>query len=483
MRYQSSAARILAASLSPTGAFLLRFIRTLIISRLLIPGEVGAGVVLLSLLTACELVTDVGLDRFVMIIDGERRAEAVAAARQIGIVRAAILAALMASFAPELCAVFGDRGLAGSAEWLALIPLINSLKNWRLDQIQREYRYGPEALATVASASVGVAALVPGFVLWHDHRLVVLSLFCESVTYVFLSHMLVRREPTRRVDRSVRWAALTFSLPLMANGVCLMLIKQLDQITVANLFGLTALAVYSLGFNLAVAPTSPLQAICQKVGLPALAHAWKSPEDYRRTATLFVLASALLAAAYALPVGLVLTYAVPLLYGHQYHLTSEFAGLAMLSAYLRVCRGGPTMVLLQRGATGALAVGNMVAGIGAFAGLLAGLAFRRLDGVMAGFVLGDLASFVAQLLLVRRQVSFSLTVMRCGILTVGMVLAAATLWNVSDLTLVQRLVIFLGGMGCIAIDAASVWSDYGTPTTAGPRWYWSVVPRRRFDRS
>lgn len=459
MRYRTSAVRILAASVSPIGAFFLRFVRMLILSRLLMPNEVGAAIVLLSLLTACELVTDVGLDRFVMIIDGERQAQAVAAARQIGIVRAAILAMLIASFAPQLCAVFGDRSLAGSAEWLALIPVINSLKNWRLDQVQREYRYAPEAIATISSQCIAVVALIPGFMLWDDHRLLMLSLFGESCTYVVLSHLLVRHEPAGRVDRSVRRAALAYSLPLMANGVCLMLIKQLDQIVVANFLGLATLAVYSLGFNLAVTPTSPLQAICQKIGLPALGNAGGSPETYRRTSALLVLVIALMAACYALFAGLALDYAVPLLYGHQYRLTAGFASFALLSAYLRFCRAGPTMLLLQRGATGSLAIGNMVAGIGALAGLVAGLVFRRLDGIMAGFALGDLASLVTYLALVRRQVPLRLTLKHCGILTIGMIGAATVLWAGSDVGVGQRLLILAAGVGAIAIQAVLIWRD------------------------
>jgi PST family polysaccharide transporter len=468
MQFPNSGARILAASVSPIGTFFLRFVRMLILSRLLMPGEVGAAVVLLSLLTACELVTDVGLDRFVMIVDRQRRAQAVAAARQIAIVRAGILTALIAWFAPDLCAVFGDRSLAGSAEWLALIPLINSFKNWRLDQVQREYRYGPEAIASISSQCMAVAALVPGFMLWHDHRLIVLSLFSESGTYVVLSHILVRDKPAGRVDRAMRRAALAYSLPLMANGICLMLIKQLDQIVVANFFGLAMLAVYSLGFNLAVTPTSPLQSIAQKIGLPTLGNARDYPDTYRRTSALLVLAMTLLAAAYALAAGLVLDYAVPALYGRQYSLTAGFATFAMLSAYLRLCRSGPTMVLLQRGETASLAIGNMVGGIGALAGLIAGFVFRRLDGVMAGFALGDLASFVVYLFLVRRHVPLDRTLRHCGFLTFAMIGVAIALWAVPDLGIEQRLLIFVAGAGAISIDAVIVWRGYGRQVTTWP---------------
>lgn len=112
MRSGLSAASFLMACAWPIGAFSLRFVRTFILSRLLGPVDLGAAVVLMSILTACELITDVGLDRFVILADGETRAQAVAAARLIAVARAVILAALIALFAPEVCAVFGARELA-----------------------------------------------------------------------------------------------------------------------------------------------------------------------------------------------------------------------------------------------------------------------------------------------------------------------------------------------------------------------------------
>lgn len=468
MKLRNSAGRLIAASVSPIGAFFLRFVRTLILSRLLMPSEVGATVLLLSILSASELITDVGLDRFVVITDGQTRAQAVAAARQIGIVRAVILAAIIVCFAPELSALFGARSLAGGAAWLGMVPLIYSLKNWRLDQIQQEYRYGPDAIATISGQFMALVALIPGFMLWHDHRLILLSLACEAGTYVVLSHILVGHEAVERVDSSVRRAALAYSLPLMANGICLMLIKQLDQIVVANFFDLTTLAVYALGFNLAVTPTSPLQAISQKIGLPVLGNARHTVDVYRRTSVLIIVGMTLVAAAYALLVGLALDYFVPLLYGDRYQLPAGFATFAMLSAYLRLCRGGPTMVLLQRGATRSLTVGNMAAAVGAFAGLFAGFVFRRLDAVMAGFAFGDLASFVVYLFVVRQHAPLGSTLKHCIIFTVITATAAAALWVLPDPSPAQRLLMLLVGMGAIAIDAVLMWHDHRFRPAIGP---------------
>ncbi len=421
----------------------------------------GAAVVLMSILTACELVTDVGLDRFVMIADRESRAQAVAAARQIAIVRAVILAMMIALFAPELSTAFGARELAGSAAWLGLVPLIVSFKNWRLDQIQQEYRYGPAALATLCSQFVGVMSVGLGFPLWHDYRLILLSLISEAITYVALSHLLIRHEPVPAVDRSVRRAALVYSLPLMVNGVCLMMIKQLDQVIVANLFDLATLAVYVLGLNLAVTPTSPIQVISQKIGLPFLSNARTDPDAFRRASALIVLGTAVLGAAYSLPVGLALDHIVPFLYGPHYHISAGFAAFAMLCAFLRFCRSGPTLILLHRGATRTLTAGNMAAGVGALAGLLAGLVSRRIEGVMAGFAFGDLVSFLMYLFLIRRHISLRSTLTHSTFLTLTIGAVAAVLWASAGSGSALRLWMLLIGAGAIGVDAALIWRNHG----------------------
>ena len=421
----------------------------------------------MSILTACELVTDVGLDRFVMIADEETRAQAVAAARGIAIVRAVILAVLIALFAPELCAAFGARELASSAAWLGLVPLIVSFKNWRLDQIQQSYRYGPEAFVTLCAQCVGVVSVIPGFMLWHDYRLILLCLTSEAATYVVLSHLLVPHEPVAAVDRSVRRAALAYSLPLMVNGVCLMLIKQVDQVIVANLFDLATLAVYTLGLNLAVTPTSPLQVISQKIGLPLLSNARADPDALARASALAVLGMALLAAAYSLPIGLALGWVVPALYGQHYQITAAFAAFAMLCAFLRLCRGGPTMILLHRGATRALTAGNLAACVGAIAGLAAGVATRRIEGVMGGFALGDLASWLMYLFLIRRDVPLRSTLTHSIFLTLTMGLVAAASWGSAECGPAVRISILLIGAGAILVDAVLIWCRHGRRLVTG----------------
>ena len=453
--------RLSIASVSPLCMFSLRFVRTIILSHMLAPNNLGAAIALMTILTGCEMITDVGLDRFVIVNAGKDRAQAVAVAQQVALGRAIFLAAAIVLFSPQLAGVFGASEHLKGVAWLGLVPLIFAFRNWRLIQVQQDYRYGPEAVTTVCGQIAGVALVFPAAVWFRDERAILVSLIAEAVVHVALSNVLIRRERVAYVDAAMRKAVFKWGLPLMVNGVGLMAVKQLDQVIVANLFDLRTLALYALGMNLAITPTAPLQAIGQKVGLPFLANAKGSPQMARQAALFAVLAAACTGAAYALPVGLVLDQLVPLLYGRQYQITEAFCALAMVDAFLRFSRGGPNLILLHHGLTSRLTVGNMVAGIGTMIGLGLGYWSGRLEAVMVGLVIGDFISLVLLLALLRQHLSVAKAMLHTGVLTATLGTAAVAIWAGGDLGVAERVLVFVLGGVVIALDVAVVFLQVG----------------------
>lgn len=440
---------------------LLRFVRTIILSHVLAPSDLGAAVALMTILVGCEMITDVGLDRFVIVTVGKDRAQAVAVAQQISIGRAICLAAAIALFAPQLASVFGASEHLKGVAWLGLVSLIAGFRNWRLVQIQQEYRYGPDTFATVCGELAAVAVIFPAAEWFHDERAILVSLIAEAVVHVTLSNLLIRREKVASVDPAMRKAVFKWSIPLMVNGVGLMAVKQLDQVIVANLFDLKTLALYALGLNLAITPTALLQAIGQKIGLPFLGNAKANPQLFRQACLFSLLLSACVGAAYALPVGLLLSWLVPLLYGHQYQVTQAFCALAMLDAFLRFCRGGPNMILLHLGLTRGLMVGNLTAGVGTAVALALGIWSMRLEGVMIGLVVGDLVSLIVLIALLQRHLSIGKAYLHTGLMMVVTGVAAAVIWAAGDITVVERVLVFIVGGVLVGIDAIVVFAQVG----------------------
>lgn len=395
--------RLLAASASPLAEFSLRILRTIILSHLLSPSDVGATIVLISILSSCELITDVGLDKFVLIASGNTRAQAVAAARQIAIARGVLLAAAIALGAPFLAGVYGAGEHHTVIVWIGLVPLIRGFRNLRVVQIQREYKYGIETINNLGAHICGILAILPAISWLHDERAMLISLVVEAIIFVVLSELLVQREPVIAIDPVIRRNAITFGLPLMANGLALIAVKQLDQVIVANLFNLSTLALYSLALNLAIAPTSVMQRIAWKIGIPFLARSHASLHASREASAIVVLGMVIAAAAYAIFLGVFLESLIPFVYGRGYKATPTFCTLVTLAAFLRFCRGGPNIVFASIAETGRLTIGNMVAGSGVIVGLLLGLTLRDINGILAGFIVGDLLSFIALIALLRRR--------------------------------------------------------------------------------
>jgi O-antigen/teichoic acid export membrane protein len=393
MSLKQNVLRLSAASIAPFSDFGLRFLRTVILSHLLTPNDLGAAIALATILSSCEMMTDVGINPFVMLYTGASRAQAVAAAHHIAIVRGLVLGTGIALFSPWLALLFGAAGHAENIAWLGIVPLVRGFRNLRTIQISQEYRYGPDTICTIVSQIAALAALAPAMRWFADERVLLASFVVEGVIYVLLSHLLVKREPVAKVDPAMRRAALAFGLPLMFNGVGLMILIHLDRAIVANLFDLATLAHYSLLLNLAVIPISPILYIAGKIGMPPLLHSQADPAVSRQVSLIVAVGHFVTAAAYAIFLGSFLEELVPLIYGAQYAATPALCALASAVAFFRIARNGPTTILVTRSQTWRLTAGNVVTGIGLLAGWLLGVWLRRAEGVLIGLLIGDLLSF------------------------------------------------------------------------------------------
>ena len=119
------------------------------------------------------------------------------------------------------------------------------------------------------------------------------------------------------------------------------------------------------------------------------------------------------------------------------------------------------MVLLQQGATTSLMLGNLAAGVGALAGFLAGRTLGRMEGVMAGFALGDFASFIAYLYLVRHFIPLRSTLTHVALLTGTVIAVALVLLVAAPINPALRLLILSMGLGVVGISAAAIWREHG----------------------
>jgi O-antigen/teichoic acid export membrane protein len=133
------------------------------------------------------------------------------------------------------------------------------------------------------------------------------------------------------MDPALRRDALIYGLPLVVNGVGLLMVSQADKLLIGNLFGLGTLALYSLVVNLALLPLSPLGAVLQNLSIAFLAKRENGPGSVAGSFSVSWMVL-VVASAYAVCVALLLQVLVPLLYGARYIVEPELQAAANLIA-------------------------------------------------------------------------------------------------------------------------------------------------------
>ena len=413
--------RLSLGAIAPFAVLASRFGRTVILSRTLPPSAYGTVVAITTIYTILHMI-DVGLDRFVMINTGHRRAAAVLTAQQIAFARGLIAMAVIVVFAPVLSALFGAGSHVELVRWLAPLPVVRSLANLRVKQVLQEYRNGPEMLAAIVAQVTALLALYPTLALLEDERAMLVSLCVGSIIYVGATWLVLPREKVTSVDPALRRDALIYGLPLIVNGVGPLMVSQADKLLIGNLFGLGILALYSLVVNLALLPLSPLGAVLQNLSIDFLAKCEGGPESSAGSFSVSWMFR-VVASAYAVYVTLLLDVFVPLLYGAQYIVEPELQVLVALLALTRFSRQGPTAVLLVAGRTSQLAAANLIAGIGLVIGYAFGRLVDNLPAVLAGIVMGDAVATLFIFFQIRQRLPTGATGLHAIVL--GLLVAAS----------------------------------------------------------
>lgn len=390
------AGRISWAATAPLVLFAARFGRSVILSRLLAPGEFGITVAITIVITTAELATDVGLDKFVLLKSAADARQSLAAAQALQIFRGLLLSAAIAVLAGPAVTFFGIPRTLASFEFAALVPLVRSFWHLGIKQIQCDYDYRPAALALTASSVAGlaVAALAAATIL-PDHRVIILSFLVEAAVSVAASHILAHAPMRVIPDRKTLREALAYGLPLMLNGVALALISQADRMVVGRFFGMDILGVYAVVLGLAVAPISLLMQTAGTLGFSMLARSRDTPKRYFETYLWLTWFFAFLAFGYAAFIALTLDVLVPLVFGKAYAVGTDTVILIAAIAFLRILRaGGPTVALLVSGATTRLMLGNLTSVFGVAAAAALAHVHPVLTSVLAGVLFGDVLTMV-----------------------------------------------------------------------------------------
>lgn len=444
------------ASLPWVVDFATRFFRTVLLAHFLSPSELGVAVAINVLLAIAWLLSDLGIDQFLMSRPPGDEAESLAAGHSLHSAKGLFISVVILAAAPAIAPLFGAAGDVASFRWCAVILFVHAFAHLGVRQAQRDFRYLPEAKTVLLSRIAGFAVVYPAVLIFHDHRAMVASLLVTASVATLASHVFART-PYRLTltNRQMLREAVLYGLPLTVNGLGIAANSQLDRAVVSYWLGLATLAAFAVILNLAVAPISVALGILTTIGLPFLTQA-RNTAEFRGIGYVGVLwIHAVIASAYSAFVGATFGMLVPWVYGANYQVGPLTQFLIALLVWVRLNRGAPTLQMLAAADTARLMAGNLSSGSGLVLAALALPLLPRLDTALAGILAGDALSLAYMLYAAARRAGGGQVVAQarelCWSLAPAIACAAAAFTPPGNIAV--RLAIFAIAAAAIAAHA------------------------------
>lgn len=332
-------------------------LRSALLARMIGGEELGRAMVLTLVLRLAEMVSDIGIERFVMQHRGCVPARLLAALHGASLARGLGMATLLLALAWPMAVSLPDGASAVTYAALALVPLLRGFLHLGYRLAEREMRLLPLAVVEGGAVLAMLAALPLALMVHGDHRAMLLVLLVQAGAQLALSHLVALQGYRLAFDRQVLGQVLGFGLPLVLNAGLMFLTFQADRLIVAGWHGWGAVAVYGVALQLATLPAQIAGRAAGSLLAPRLRGLTGAALTH--TSRQAVLAHLALALAFALGFALVAPPVIALAYGAGFRPDPAMALALGLAAGARILRTPLSQLAVALGRTGDPARANL----------------------------------------------------------------------------------------------------------------------------
>jgi PST family polysaccharide transporter/lipopolysaccharide exporter len=321
-------------------SYTLALARSIIIARLLAPGDFGLYGMAATLVGALAALTNMGLDAALIARQFSNDEELVAQLDTVWtceLVRRFVLTLLLLALVLPAAKFYGDARLLLILPLVSLTPLVQGFQNIGLIILHKRVSFRRivwfEQTSSLVSAFIALALAVWTRNVWA----LVLGQLLATLTGVLLSYLFHPYRPRLAFDAKVFRQTFNFGKHMLLISVMAYITTTADNVLLGKWFGAALLGVYVLAYNLASLPVSIIGSVIGNVVFPAYAEL-KAQDGERLEAAferVLMMSAALLTIA-AVPLLLLADEIVMLLYGAKW---IEAAPLLRVLALIGFWRG------------------------------------------------------------------------------------------------------------------------------------------------
>lgn len=231
--------------------YTLRFLRNLVLARLLDPEAFGLMATIWAAVAATEALAEVGLRQVVIRSAEGGGEEFINVVWWIGLVRGSCLYIIAFLVSPAIAQFFGVPQSANVLRVGFLIILVNGLLSPGMHVLEKEFQYHKWVLLNQSSALVGIlVSLVLAYALRNVWALVIANLV-EAFIKVTGSHLVHPIKIMGQLNRAHMKTIARFSKGVAGLPVLLMMIAHADTFVIGRILSVDTLGVYYFARDLA----------------------------------------------------------------------------------------------------------------------------------------------------------------------------------------------------------------------------------------
>jgi O-antigen/teichoic acid export membrane protein len=260
---------------------LIQLVSTMVLARLLDPGDFGLIAMIMAIIGVADLVRDFGMTGAIIQARSLSRKQW-SSLLWFSLALGSVLTVVVALCAPLIAALYDEQRLIILTLAIAPTLLLNSLAMPMQAAAQRDMRFGTLALIDIVAMIVGVVlsviAAVLGFGVW---SLVILGAAGQVYRLIALWVATRLHWGPPRISREIS-SLLTTGGSIFGVQLLNYASRNMDNVIIGQQLGPAALGQYSRAYSLFLLPQQQLNGPIGRVALPVLSRLQDDAERYRR---------------------------------------------------------------------------------------------------------------------------------------------------------------------------------------------------------
>lgn len=252
----------------------IRFLRSIILARLLVPEDFGLFAMALTVVGALNALSSLGLSRTIVANKFDTSDELKAhldTVWSVELLRSFVIALLMSALAFPMSRFYGQDQLKVIIPILGLLTLVGGFQNIGLVMLRKEISFKRIFWYELTTNVLGIALTVALAIVMRNVWALVIGLLITAALGTILSYVFHSYRPRLLFDKRALRRVLSAGKLTLLIAMALYVTNMADNVMVGRLLGSSALGNYSLAFNIASAPISILVFSLTNVLFPAYA--------------------------------------------------------------------------------------------------------------------------------------------------------------------------------------------------------------------